>query len=194
MEPVELAGNAKAGFVGMSDGCPSEEVRHPGFKTSQCVVGGGDGSLNGGLADGPAEKIDGHLTDAFQRDQLLAAQVDEPGVETRSVLSGSVDVGWKIGRDFAAGVGTDFNLGAMLGDGELLRGQIEHLSFFVAKHGLPIQRSTATAGAKLERMHDNEIRFGHRRQGVARMSVLSAGREPALFAQTFGTGFGVAVG
>ena len=194
MEPVERAGHTQAGFVGVGDGSLGDEVRRIGLEAGQGVVGGGDGGLDGRLADGPAEEVCAHLADALQRDQRLAAQVDQPGVEARAVLRGGGDADGEGGRNLATGIRAARDLDAVLGDEELLRGQIEDLSCIVTEHGQSAKAGVAAAGAARDPVDDDNIGLARRQQSVAWMSALPAGTAAALFAQAFGVGRGVAVG
>ncbi len=195
MEPVELADHAQAGFVGVGDGCLGEELRHLGLESSQPVVDGGDGGLDGRLAHRPAEEVRAHLADALQRDELLGAQVHQPGVETRAVLRGGVDPGGEGGRNLASRLRAALDLDAVLGDEELLRGQIEDLSFVVTEHGHSAKARAAAAGAeRFEPVDDDQVGLARRRERAAWMSALSAAGQAAFFAQALGLGLGVALG
>ena len=194
MKPVEFARHAQAGFVGVGNGSLGDEVDEPDLESGQRVVGRDDGGLDGCLADEPAEKIGAHLSDALKRNELLAAQVDQPGVEERAVLRGGVDAGRECGRNLTTGVRTELDVDAVFDDDELLRRQLEDLSFVAAKQGLPAKVGAATARAALESVDDDEIRLVCGRQGAARMSALAARFAAAFCAQAFGVGLGVAVG
>lgn len=108
--------------------------------------------MDGRVTDGPAEEVRTHLANALERDELLGAQVDQPGVEARAILRGGVDAGREGGRDLAAGIWAELDLGAVLSDEELLRGQIEDLPFLEAEHGLPTKTDAAATGAAREPM------------------------------------------
>jgi len=194
MEPVERAGHAQAGFIGVGERRLGEQVSHRGLESGQRVGGSGGGGVNGRLADRPAEEVRAHLADARQREELLGAQIDQPGGEARAVLRGRGDVSGKGGRYLAARARATLDLHAVLGDDELLRGQIEDLSCLVAEYGLTAQRATAAAGAARQRMDDDAMGLLHGRQGVSGMPALAAAAASALCAQALGSGLGVAVG
>ena len=102
VEPVGRTRHTQTGLIGVGDGRLDNEIGYPGLKAGERVVGGGDGGLNGRLADEPAEEVSRHLADALKRYELLAAQVDQPGVKARSILCGGIDVYGEGGRNLAA--------------------------------------------------------------------------------------------
>ena len=194
MKPMGLAGYAQPGFIRMSDGRLSDEVGHPGLEFGQSEICGGDRGLSRGLADEPAKKVGAHLAYALERYELLASQVDQPGVEAGAVLCGRVDAGWEGSRDFAPGSRAELDLCTMLDDDELLRGQFEDLPDFVAKQGLVTKVGSAAAGTKYERVSEDAVGLGLRRQGGPRMPLLPPRIASAGLAQALGVGLGVAVG
>ncbi len=158
------------------------------------MVGGRDGGADGRLADRPAEEVGAHLADALQWDELLAAQVDQPGVEAEAVLGGGVDAGGEVCRDLSAGVRAELDLGAVLVDDELLWRQVEYLPGFVADEGLLAQVGAAAAGAAPEAVNDDAVGLGDGFKCGAWMAVLPSGVASAWAAQALGGGLGVAVG
>ncbi len=194
MEPMEISGDAQAGLIGVSDGGPGEEVGHPCFKAVESVVSGGDGVLDGGLADGDAEEVPGHPGDALQGDELLDTQVDQPGVETGAVLRGGDDVRREWRGHLAAGVGANLDFDAALRDDQFPRGRIEDLPGFMADDGLVARGGPASAGAAPQSMDDGAVGVGDLGQGLTWMTGLTARGAVALFARALGFGFGVAIG
>lgn len=161
MEPMELSGDAQAAFIGMGEGSVGEEVHDAGFKTGEGVENGGEGGLNGVFADGLSEEVGDDLADPVQGDELLAAQINQEGVESGPVLRLGVNPFREFGRYFAAGDLATFNLHLVFGDDQLLGRQIKDLPGFMTKDRLSAKRNAATAGATLQAMNDNGVRVGH---------------------------------
>lgn len=130
MEPMEFSGDAQAGFIGLGQRRFFDQGFDACFETGETLIGREQGGLKSGLADGLAEEVFGHLADAIEGEQLLNTQVDPPGVQARTVLSGSGDVFWEIGGDVLMGAGAALDLGLVFGDEEVLGRQIKDLSFF----------------------------------------------------------------
>lgn len=149
--------------------------------------------MNGGLADGGAKEVGGHLGDTFQGDELLNAQVDPPSAESRAVWDGGVDAGGERRGHLAAGGGTDFDFDLMFGHDQLLRRQVEDLPAVVTDDGPVAEGGPATAGAAPQPMDDGAVGVNHLGQSLSWMAGLPTRRAAALFAQALGFGFGVAV-
>ena len=174
MEPVEFPGDAQAGFIGLGQRRFFKQVFDARFEAGEVVIGGEQCGLKGGLADGLAEEVFGHLDDAIEGEQLLNTQVDPPGVQARTVLSGSGDVFGKISGDVLMGAGAALDLGLMFGDEEVLRRQIKDLSFFESENGFLMHGASASAGATGQPVGDDQVGLVDGFQRVTGMSRLAA--------------------
>lgn len=194
MEPMEFSGDAQAAFIGMGEGSVGQEVHDTGFKTGEGMENGGEGGLNGVFADGLSKQVGDDLADPVQGDELLAAQINQQGVESGSVLRLGVNPFRKFCRNFAAGGWAKLDLDPVFGDNQFLGRQIEDLSCFVSEDGAAAERSAATARATPQAMNNDGVGGGHFRQRESGMAGLSAREAVAFLAQVLGSGLGVTIG
>lgn len=172
VEPMEFSSDAQAGFIGVGQRRFFDQGFDARFETGEIVIGREEGGLKGVLADGLAEEVFGHLADAIEGDQLLNTQVDPPGVQARTVLSGSGDVFGEIGGDVLMGSGATLDLSLVFGDEEILGRQIKDLSFFESENGFLMQGASASAGATSQSVRDDPVGLVHGFQRVTGMSTL----------------------
>jgi len=194
VEPVERARHAQAGLVGMEHWGLLEPAHQVGLEIREGFVDELRRFLDGGLAEGMAKEVSGHLGDALQRNELLTTPVDQEADELGPVLRGSRHVGREGRADHVSGAWTALDLGLVLGDVKPQGRQIEHLPACQAEQGLPTKVTAAAAGAVDQPVGDDVVRACDGLEGMARMAGLATGRASTCDAQAFGGRLGVAIG
>lgn len=191
MQPVELAGDAKAGFVGARDPRPGHCIRDARDRRRQARPRLSDHGLHRAGRDRHTVQIGKDSGSACHGQHVVLRQIDRQRLDAGAILNRGSD----FGREFAAvqfAAGTAQPMSPVLGHFHRHGRQIEDLTGF--GRGLACEQSAAGIAYAGQRMIHHVIRMRHLLQCRTGMSRLTAGRSASLLAhrlrllQTFGRG------
>src|SRR6266852_2249842 len=119
------------------------------LKGRQVSIGALIGRDDGRLAQRLSVKVLANLGEPLKRNKMLLVKINHLGFEAGTILSRSVDLLRKAGRDQATGERAPFDFGLMLGHLQRLVRQFKDLALFITENRLMAQGApwTLAAGA-----------------------------------------------
>lgn len=130
MQPVALAANIDAGFIGVDPIRLGQTIFDPNLEAGSPVAGFPIEVEQRPRAQGNADLIFEVLANAIVGQQLILRQIDRMRLQSGTVLHRTLDAGWKWRHD-APALGVFQNLGLVLGD-KATDVEVDDLALFVA--------------------------------------------------------------
>ena len=183
MQPLQLAGDAKPGFVEMADLRLGHALADECVDLPQLLRLLSDPADDAGRTDQRrAEQIAQRLRGPILGDELLDVEVDRRRLDALAILGGRDHAIGKRRLGHAAAMFAAVNRGLMFGDHERALDKIEHLALLNVLGRLRIERPTAMA-ARARLMPNHAIGIGDLPQRAALMARLAAARLARTAAQ-----------
>src|SRR5208337_3072520 len=183
MQPLQLAGDAKARFVKMANLRLGHALADELVDLLQLLRLLSDPGDDAGRTDQRrAEEFAQRLRGPILRDELLDIEINRRRLDALAILGGRDHAIRKRRLGHASAMFAAVDRGLMFGDEERALGKIEHLALLNVLGRLRIERPTATA-ARARLVANHAIGIGDLPQRPARVARLAAARLARAAAQ-----------